>query len=389
MSYSLYRKAAVIGIGEVGPGALGGKTARELHVEATRLALEDAGLDLKDIDGIMSPELRLDHYNSRASMLAEYLDINPLVTITQAWGGATTLSMVFQAASLIAAGLASTILITCADNPGSSLGTTGFMKLGAITGSRHPQYEWPYGTSAPASYALIAQRHMHDYGTTSEQLANIAVTFRNHAMRHPKALRRTPITIQDVLSSRMIASPLHLLDCCPVSDGGAAVIVTSSERAAHMKQKPVFLLGAAEAHTHMHISYAPSLTSFAAAVSAPRAFAMAGLERKDIDVLYIYDSFTITALIQLEDLGFCKKGEGGPFVEGNRLGINGELPTNTHGGLLSYSHPGRPGPYSHLLEMVKQLRGQAQERQVKDAKIGLINAQGGANSVSCTMILAA
>jgi acetyl-CoA acetyltransferase len=247
-------------------------------------------------------------------------------------------------------------------------------------------YEAPYGNTLIGAYAMAARRHMHQYGTTSEQLAEIAVVTRRHAALNPRAMYRESITIQDVLNSRMIADPLHLLDCCVVTDGGGAVLVTTEERARDLKQKPVFLLGSSESHSHTNISQMPDLTTTTAAVTGPRAFAEADIRPTDVDMAMIYDSFTITVLILLEDLGFCKKGEGGAFVQNGRIALGGELPINTDGGGLSSNHPGMRGIFL-MIEATRQLRGQCGPRQVEGAKIAVAHGSGGFLSSQVTTIL--
>jgi acetyl-CoA acetyltransferase len=228
---------------------------------------------------------------------------------------------------------------------------------------------------------------MDTYGTTPEQFAAVAVEARRHAARNPAAQMRDPISIDDVLNSRMIADPLHLLDCSLVSDGGAAVILTSAERAKDYRHHPVFLLGAGEGHSHEHISQAHELTASAAAESGQRAFRMAGLAPADIDLAGIYDCFTPVVLVELEDLGFCTKGEAGAFVAAGETALEGSLPMNTHGGLLSHCHPGHPGAMFALTEAVTQLRHAATGRQVPDAEVALVHAQGGIMSSHSTLIL--
>lgn len=235
---------------------------------------------------------------------------------------------------------------------------------------------------------MAARRHMHQYGTTSEQLAEIAVVTRRHAGLNPLAMYREPITVQDVLNSRMIADPLHLFDCCVVSDGGASILVTTEERARDLKQKPVFVLGSSESHTHAHISQMPDLTVTPAAITGPRAFAEAGVTPQDIDMAMIYDSFTITVLLILEDLGFCKKGEGGAFVQNGRIALGGELPINTDGGGLSSNHPGMRGIFL-ITEATRQLRCQAGARQVEEAKLAIAHGSGGLLSSQATIVLGA
>jgi len=248
-------------------------------------------------------------------------------------------------------------------------------------------YDALWGNSLVGSYALAAQRHMYQYGTTSEQLAEIAVTMRAHAAHNPQAQYRDPMTVEDVLSSRLIADPLHMLDCCVISDGGAACVVTTAERAADGPQRPVRVLGAAHSITHsMNISEMRDLTVSSAAQCGPVAFARAGLTPADVDVAQIYDSFTITLLLTLEDLGFCAKGDGGAFVEGGRLRYDGALPTNTDGGGLSACHPGMRGMYL-IVEAVRQLRGECGVTQVPGAEVALVHGTGGMLSAGATMLL--
>ena len=283
------------------------------------------------------------------------------------------------------AGKCDVALITYASNQLSSRGRM----LG--TGGRpatipEATYESPYGNTLVGAYAMAARRHMHQFGTTSEQLAEIAVVTRRHASLNPLAMYRDPITVQDVLNSRMIADPLHLLDCCVVSDGGGAVLVTTEERARDLKQSPVFVLGSSESHTHAHISQMPDLTVTAAAITAQRSFAEAGIKPGDIDMAMIYDSFTITVLLLIEDLGFCKKGEGGAFVQEGRIALGGQLPINTDGGGLSSNHPGMRGIFL-IIEATRQLRGQCGPRQVENAKLAVAHGSGGLLSSQATTIL--
>jgi len=249
------------------------------------------------------------------------------------------------------------------------------------------QFEIPYGQWVPIpTYALAAQRHMYQYGTTSAQLAEIAVAARKWASLNPLAAMRDPLSIEDVLASPMMSTPLRLRDCCLVNDGGGAVIVTTAERAVNLSKKPVWILGCGESHTHRSITGMPDLTVTPAKFSGQRAFSMAGLSPSDIDVLELYDSFTITVLLQLEDLGFCPKGEGGRFVEGQRLAPGGLQPANTGGGGLSCLHTGMFGIFL-LIEAARQLRGECGDRQVRDAKTALCNGIGGSLASSGTIIL--
>ena len=249
------------------------------------------------------------------------------------------------------------------------------------------EWELPYGLRMPmGAYALAASRHLAQFGTTSEQLAQIAVDTRRWAAMNPNARYRDPITIADVLASPMQVSPLHLLDCCLVTDGAGAFVMTSAERARDLAQPPVYVLGAATGGTHSMISEMPDLTTTGGAVSGPAAFAMAGIKPSDVDLLMGYDSFTITALLHLEDLGFCGKGEGGAFVADGKLGPGGSLPMNTNGGGLSYTHPGQYGMFL-LVEAVHQLRGECGERQLTDPEIAIAHGSGGVLSTMGTVVL--
>jgi acetyl-CoA acetyltransferase len=382
---SLRGKVAIVGAADTEVGKVPGLSTTELCIEAALRALEDAGMRKQQIDGLVTCNSMTEPHMYMAEVLAEYLQIFPRYCVSTSAGGGTTYSSLFNAASAIAAGVCDTVLLCLADRLRSGLSREQAMQTQSSTG--HREFELPYGPTVPAFYALIARAHMDTYGTTPEQMAAVAVHARRHAARNPAAQMRNPITIDDVLSSRMIADPLHLLDCSLVSDGGAAVILTAAERAGDFPHHPVYILGAGEGHGHEHISQAHSLTSSAAAVSGPAAFSMAGVGPDDIDVAGIYDCFTPVVLIELEDLGFCAKGEAGAFVAAGETALEGSLPMNTHGGLLSHCHPGNPGAMFALTEIVTQLRHTAGERQVKDAQLGLAHAQGGIMSSHATLIL--
>ena len=368
---------------EVGKVPQYGATA--LCVEAARRALDDAGITKDQIDGLVTCNSMAEPYMYHAEAMAEYLQIFPRYCISVGAGGGTTFSILHHAASAIVTGMCDTVLISMADSLRTGLSREQAMTLQSSAG--HPQFEIPYGATVPAYYALIACAHRDAYGTTPEQLAAVAVSTRQHAALNPNAQMREIISVEDVLSSRMIADPLHLLDCSLVSDGGAAVILTSAERGTDFPHHPVYVLGVGEGHGHEHISQARSLTTSAAVESGRRAFEMAGLGPRDIDVAEIYDCFTPAVLIELEDLGFCKKGEAGAFVEAGGTMLEGTLPMNTHGGLLSHCHPGNPGSMFALTEAVIQLRHDAGARQVKHAEVALVHAQGGIMSSHATLIL--
>jgi len=375
-------RIAIVGVAESDYGRVPHMTEMQLHAQAFQRVLEDSGLRKEDIDGVFCSSHTL---GMPTIMLCEYLQLFPRYSDSTSLGGSSFEAHLNHAVAAIHADKCEVALITYASN---QLSTRGRM-LG--TGSRpaaipEATYEAPYGNTLVGAYAMAARRHMHQYGTTSEQLAEIAVVTRRHAGLNPLAMYREPITVQDVLNSRMIADPLHLLDCCVVSDGGGAVLVTTEERARDLKQTPVFVLGSSEGHTHAHISQMPDLTITTAAVTGPRAFAEAGVTPDDIDMAMIYDSFTITVLLLLEDLGFCKKGEGGAFVQNGRIALGGQLPVNTDGGGLSSNHPGMRGIFL-IIEATRQLRGQCGARQVKGAKLAVAHGSGGLLSSQATTIL--
>ncbi len=377
-------KVAVVGAFDTEVGKLSGVTPTELCVQAALGAIADAGISKEQVDGLVTCNSMAQPIMYHAEAIAEYLQIFPRYCFAAAAGGGTTFSVIHHAASAIVTGMAEIVVVAMADCMRTGLSREQSLVVQASTG--HPQFEQPYGPTVPAYYALIAQAHMAEYGTTQAQFAEIAVAARRHAQLNPAAQMRDPITIDDVLSSRLIADPLHLLDCSLVSDGGAAIILTSAEKAKDFQQTPVYLLGAGEGHSHEHISQAKNLTTSAATVSGKQAYEMAGLSPSDIDFAQLYDCFTPTVIIELEDLGFCAKGEGGAFVEENRVGPGGELPINTHGGLLSHSHSGNPGSLFALTETIWQLRGDLGDRQVLDASIGLVHGQGGIMSSHATLI---
>jgi acetyl-CoA acetyltransferase len=295
-------------------------------------------------------------------------------------GGSSFVSHLFHAASAIDAGLCEVALIAYSSTQRSASGRL-------VSGSEALPYEAPYEPRYPVSaYALAASRHMHEYGTAREQLAEVAVAAREWAKLNPKAFMRDDLSVEDVIVSRMVSSPLSVLDCCLVTDGGGAALVTSAERARDLAKPPVYLLGVGETHWHRNISQMPVLTTSAAAESGPRAYEMAGLGPSDMDVVMLYDAFTINTVLFLEDLGFCEKGEGGPFVSGGRIMPGGELAVNTNGGGLSYNHPGMYGLLL-IVEAVRQLRGECSERQVADANAALVHGNGGVLSSQVTAIL--
>jgi acetyl-CoA acetyltransferase len=378
-------QVAIVGAADTEVGKVPQLGATALCVRAALRALEDAGIRKDQIDGLVTCNSMAEPHMYHAEAIAEYLQIFPHYCVTAAAGGGTTFSVLQNAASAIATGVCNTVLISMADSLRTGLSREQALTLQSSTG--HSQFEIPYGATVPAYYALIARAYMDEYGATPEQFAAVAVSARSHAALNESAQMRDIISVDDVLGSRMIADPLHLLDCSLVTDGGAAVILTSADRAPDFPHDPVYVLGAGEGHGHEHVSQARSLTTSAAVESGSRAFKMAGLGPTDVDVAEIYDCFTPVVLIELEDLGFCNKGEAGDFVEAGETALGGSLPMNTHGGLLSHCHPGNPGSMFALTEAVTQLRRSAGDRQVEDAEVALVHAQGGIMSSHATLIL--
>lgn len=371
---------AIVGVAESEElGRLPHKSALHLHLEAAEAALADAGLQKHDVDALFCSGRLM------ANDVPEYLGLRPRVIGGATIGGCSFLHHVEQAMASIHAGLCEVALITHGESGASRVGMPA-SRWGDDSAAF--QYELPFGTMGPATgYGLMARRHMHAFGTTSEQLAEVAVATRAWASLNPRALHREPITIDDVLNSKLVSWPFHLLDCCLVTDGGGAVVVTSAERARDLAKPPVYVLGTGACVTHQIVSQMPSFEQWDAAIeSGKRAFAMAGLGPKDIDVTQLYDAFTIVPLLALEALGFCRTGESGAFVSGQRTAPGGAFPMNTNGGGLSYTHTGMYGIYT-IIEAVRQLRGECGARQVAGAKTALCHGTGGQWSSAATLIL--
>lgn len=384
---TLRTKTAIVGVGESDIGKVPHMTGLGLNAQAARRALDDAGLAVRDIDGLLTAYSFTEPYFMLGTVLCEYLGLKPRYCSAMIAGGATPAIMLGHAAAAIAAGMANTVLVCTGENRATGLTRDAAVSaLAAAVG--HPYFELPYGPSIPGCYAMIAQRYMHEYGVSREQLAQVAVTTRRHACLHPNSHMKQPITIEDVISSKEIAAPLNILDCCLISDAAGAFIVTSAERARDCKSKPVYLLGIGERHTHEHIICAESLVHFGAEESGKTAYMMAGLGPEDIDVAQLYDCFSIVPMIELEELGFCKPGQGGAFYAEHHADIGGRLPVNTHGGMLSHAHAGATGGLLGIIEAVCQLRGGLGERQVEGAEVALVHNEGGVLSSHCTAILA-
>ncbi|MFF5289565.1 acetyl-CoA acetyltransferase [Paractinoplanes globisporus] len=373
---------AVVGVAESDLGDVGpGRYAIELAAQASHRALADAGLTVKDVDGlfgVVSGKLM------STVDLGEYLGIRPRYTDSTMIGGSAFVTFVHHAAAALRLGLCDVALIAYGSTPRAD---SGRARLGGGAGPEQPNYEAQYQPRSPISgYALAAARHMYQYGTTRTHLAEVAVAARQWARLNPRAYSRDPLTVEDVLARPMISSPFTSYDCCLVTDGGGAAVMVRADRAADLGVRPVYVLGAGEAHWHKSINQMPDLTVSAATESAARAFAMAGLTPADVDVVELYDAFTINTIMFLEDMGFCAKGEGGDFVSGGRIAPGGALPVNTNGGGLSYTHPGMYGIFT-VIEAVRQLRGEAGERQVPDARVAVAHGNGGQLSSQVTAVL--
>ncbi len=369
-------KYVIAGIGHTQFGRLPGRGTISLNVEACRNALADAGIAKSAVDALLV-KVPTSHYTSMyGQVLAEAMRMQPKVGGVWDQGGATNISMISFACMAIDAGQCDVAIVTLADDP-----KTGTRQAYEKAGGDDAAYGW---FSVAAGYAMAMRRHMAEYGTKPEQFGEIAVAVRNHGARNPHAHLKLPLTLDQYMKSPFVVEPLRRDDICLVSDGAAAVVIMSEKRAKELKVKaPVPILGFGQGHTSWDVYLRPTLTTTAAKTSAETAFRMAGLTPKDMDVAQIYDCYTIAVMMTLEDYGFCKKGEGGPFVQGGRLALGGELPINTSGGLMSET--GMPG-LQLIMEGVRQMRGTS-VNQVKGAKKCVVSNQGGIMTTHSTLIL--
>lgn len=378
---SLRGTAAISGFAEMAPqkGA-GDRTPLGIIANVARDAIADAGLKKSDVDGLLTGWALSDYSVLWPSVVADYLHIHPSYVNQVELGGASAAGMVWRAAAAIQGGMCHTVLCVLGDRRARARQMPPFPSIEA-------EFDAPYGLiAANPGYALIAQRHKHEYGTTAEQMAKVAVDQRKSACRNPAALfGHTEIDVDDVLSSRMIVDPLHLLEIVSPCTGGGAFVVTSRERAKDGPHPPVMLLGAGEAGGHSSITHARNLTT--SLVEPAAAFRMAGVGPRDMDFVQPYDCYTITVIVTLEDAGFCDKGEGGRFVAEHDLSYAGDFPCNTHGGQLSFGQPGLAGGMSHVIEAARQLMGRGEARQVSGARIGYVNGNGGIMAEQCSLVL--
>jgi acetyl-CoA acetyltransferase len=380
------RDPVIVGVGEsVSVGEVPGKSSLLLHSEAAADALHDAGLTKESVDCVYTNESYLDYHVRHAMAFAEYFGIASTarqISSIPLGSGASSGLFIHRAADAIRSGNADVVLAVSGDNFLSGLRRSGAVK--ALADNRDKEFEAPYSPILPACFALVAQRHMYEYGTTLEQLAAVAVTMRAHATMNPRAHKRDPLSIEDVLASRSVASPFSLLMCSLVSDGGAAVVVTTRERARDLDRPAIEILGTGMAYgtgddvrVHSSLSQAQNLTHIGTRQSAKEAMGMAGVTHQDVDLLTVYDCFAIMPILFLEAAGFVSEGEGGAFFEGGRALLGGELPINTHGGMMSYAHPGNPGGLFMFPELVRQLRGECGDRQVIGAETAMALGYGG------------
>ncbi|HVC57160.1 MAG TPA: thiolase [Stellaceae bacterium] len=378
MSGLLRGGAAIVGVAESDLGHVAdGLNPIDLMAQGVARALEDCGLALRDVDGLFCATAQA---RTSGLSLAEYLGISPAYIDTTILGGSSFEFHVAHAAAALQLGLCQVAVIAY----GSTQRSIG--RRQASVREVNP-YETPFRPFLPSTaYALAASRHMHEFGTTREQLAEVAVAARQWALLNPAAWEKKPLSIPEVLGARMVSYPFTVRDICLVTDGGGAVVMTDAERAGSLKKPPVYVLGCGSAITHANISSMPDLTLTGAIQSGQQAYAMAGLKAADIDVVELYDAFTINPILFLEDLGFCPKGEGGRFVEEGAIAPGGRLPVNTNGGGLSYCHPGMYGLLI-LIEAVRQLRGECGARQVPGAATAIAHGNGGVLSSQSTVIL--
>ncbi|MCH8817533.1 MAG: thiolase [Chloroflexi bacterium] len=371
--------AAIVGVAESDEiGRTPDKGPLELHAEAGRNALADAGIDKSEVDGVFTAG-----YSTYD--VAEYMGIKPHFTDSTSVGGSSFVIHIAHALAAIQAGYCEVALITHGQT-----GRSDRARAGGNPGLPSAQYETPYGIiGPPVSYSMACRRYMHQYGEdkTREAMANIAISTRKWANKNPRAFfYDTPMTFDEYHDSRWISWPFHLPDCCLVTDAGAAIVITSTERARSTKKGAVRILGAAEGHDHSLLHQMPDLTMPFGRNTGPQALEMAGITHSDLDLAMIYDSFTYTVLVTLESLGFCKPGEGADFVADQRTAPGGDFPLNTSGGGLSYTHPGMYGIFT-VVEAVRQLRGETGERQIDDCKLAMAHGTGGLLASTGTVIL--
>ena len=371
----------ITGVGLTAYGRHEGSSTLDLMSNAAGMAIADAGLKRAEIDGILCGYSTVSPHIMLATVFAEHFGIRPSYAHAVQVGGATGLAMTMLAHHLVEAGVVRHALVVSGEN--RLTGQSRDASILALAQVGHPDYEVPLGPTIPAYYGLVASRYMHEYGLTQEDLAEFAVLMRANACTHPGAQFRDPITVADVMASKPVALPLKLLDCCPVSDGGVAFIVSREPT----NDTGVRVRGCAQAHTHQHVTAMPGLRELGAEIAIAKAKAAAGVAISDVRYAAVYDSFTITLAMLLEDLGLAGRGEAAARVRAGHFSRDGAMPLNTHGGLLSYGHCGVGGAMAHLVETQLQMTGRAQNRQVRDASLALLHGDGGVLSSHVSMFL--
>ncbi len=383
-------EAAIVGIAEFAPVRKPDRTwmGMEAYAELARLALEDAGMSAGDVDALMTGHVAEAGPMFMPGHLTEYLGIQSHLSEIVDLGGAASAGAVLRAAMAIETGMCETALCIFHTLPRPHNPMGGGQRWGRNWGSPMTEFDYPYGAIGQNfAYATIANRYAYEYGLTDEQRAKVAVDQRTNAMANPKAVFRSPIDIEDVLNSPMIVDPLHMLEIVMPCFGGGAIVVTSKERAKRAKNRPAYIIGGGENTTHLSVTYDPDMTHTPIKAAADRAWAMAGVKPKDIDLASLYDCYTITVLLTLEDAGFCGKGEAGKFVEEHDLTYRGDFPMNTHGGQLSFGQAGIAGGISHITEAYLQMTGRAGDRQLKRCDTVFVHGNGGLMSEQVSLIL--
>lgn len=379
MSTPTRGSCAIVGAATAHLGEAPGFSHMEVMADAARAALADCGLTLADVDGLFCESLQAAF---PAGHFAQYLGLTPSYIDSTNTGGSSVVFQMRTAAIALETGAIDVALICYGSNQRSASGKLTSPSQGEVF-----PYEHPYKPRPPImGYAFATARHMHEFGTTRRQLAEVAVAARDWARLNPEAFMREPLTVDDVVKARMIADPMTVRDCCLVTDGGGAIVMTRSDRAKDLPRPPVHVLGVAGAQSHWHITMMPDLTTTCAVESANAAFAASGVKRSEVDVVQLYDAFTINTITLLEDMGFCQKGEGGAFVSEGRIAPGGEFPVNTYGGGLSCTHPGMLGMFV-VVEAVRQLRGECGDRQVADCEVAVAHGNGGMFSSEATALL--
>jgi acetyl-CoA acetyltransferase len=387
-------EVAIVGVGESELGTVPGKDSLGLCSDAVSAALEDSGLAIEDVDGLITTDSYVKYHNRHAVQLAQYIGMSTSARYIDTMTSGSAIASgqgLHVAASLIRSGVCTCVVVACGDNLKSAGGRDNAVK--AMADNYEREYEVPLGPVVATRYAFIGRRVMAEFGLTREQLAWVGVSARRWASLHPNAVMRTPITVEDVIASKPISSPFNILDCSLVSDGAGALVVTSADRARETRKASVQVAGMGSSYgprgerIHDSVTQQSSFTSYGCEQSGGLAFGQSGLTPSEIDAVYLYDCFSINIPVMLVDLGFREREEVGGFIAGGGIAPGGDLPVNTHGGLLSYCHPGKPGGIFMLVEAVRQLRGEGGPRQVPNCDAAFVLGHGGHASISASTVL--